>query len=183
MLLPCVICASLSYVNTHIILFVLCLHPIVYLALSRWTVRLITPLQWGCWWQEDPAWWAGPYSMWSKRRGEPRRGKSGYSCPPKMPTSCESILLLLLICKHMFGLSLHFAHSVFLWPLCRNMEETRAVFEKHRPTHVIHLAAMVGGLFKNMKYNLDFWVWGSHTSAITDNKLAQKGLGVGRVWN
>ncbi|KAM6938146.1 GDP-L-fucose synthase-like isoform 1-T2 [Lycodopsis pacificus] len=38
-----------------------------------------------------------------------------------------------------------------------NMEETRAAFEKHRPTHVIHLAAMVGGLFKNMKYNLDFW--------------------------
>uniref|UniRef100_A0A3Q3LAZ7 GDP-L-fucose synthase n=1 Tax=Labrus bergylta TaxID=56723 RepID=A0A3Q3LAZ7_9LABR len=38
-----------------------------------------------------------------------------------------------------------------------NMDETRAVFEKHRPTHVIHLAAMVGGLFKNMKYNLDFW--------------------------
>uniref|UniRef100_A0A3Q3EFF6 GDP-L-fucose synthase n=1 Tax=Labrus bergylta TaxID=56723 RepID=A0A3Q3EFF6_9LABR len=39
-----------------------------------------------------------------------------------------------------------------------NMDETRAVFEKHRPTHVIHLAAMVGGLFKNMKYNLDFWI-------------------------
>jgi len=51
-----------------------------------------------------------------------------------------------------------FPHSVLLWPLFRNMEETRAVFEKHRPTHVIHLAAMVGGLFKNMKYNLDFWV-------------------------
>ncbi|XP_034035249.1 GDP-L-fucose synthase-like [Thalassophryne amazonica] len=37
-----------------------------------------------------------------------------------------------------------------------SMEETRAVFEKYKPTHVIHLAAMVGGLFKNMKYNLDF---------------------------
>ncbi|KAM9365802.1 GDP-L-fucose synthase-like isoform 1-T4 [Pholidichthys leucotaenia] len=36
-------------------------------------------------------------------------------------------------------------------------DETLAVFEKHRPTHVIHLAAMVGGLFKNMKHNLDFW--------------------------
>uniref|UniRef100_W5MPL8 GDP-L-fucose synthase n=2 Tax=Lepisosteus oculatus TaxID=7918 RepID=W5MPL8_LEPOC len=35
--------------------------------------------------------------------------------------------------------------------------ETRAVFEKHRPTHVIHLAAMVGGLFRNMSHNLDFW--------------------------
>uniref|UniRef100_A0AAQ5YE84 GDP-L-fucose synthase n=1 Tax=Amphiprion ocellaris TaxID=80972 RepID=A0AAQ5YE84_AMPOC len=39
-----------------------------------------------------------------------------------------------------------------------NVDETRAIFEKHRPTHVIHLAAMVGGLFKNMKYNLDFWI-------------------------
>ncbi|XP_069588143.1 GDP-L-fucose synthase [Ranitomeya imitator] len=34
--------------------------------------------------------------------------------------------------------------------------DTRALFEKHRPTHIIHLAAMVGGLFRNMKYNLDF---------------------------
>uniref|UniRef100_A0A8C9J7N2 GDP-L-fucose synthase n=1 Tax=Panthera tigris altaica TaxID=74533 RepID=A0A8C9J7N2_PANTA len=36
--------------------------------------------------------------------------------------------------------------------------QTRALFEKVRPTHVIHLAAMVGGLFRNIKYNLDFWV-------------------------
>lgn len=50
------------------------------------------------------------------------------------------------------------------WPLLRNMDQTRAVFEKHRPTHVIHLAAMVGGLFKNMKYNLDFWVCGTCSS-------------------
>nr|SVE93127.1 EOG090X09NN [Moina brachiata] len=33
---------------------------------------------------------------------------------------------------------------------------TEAVFEKYKPTHVIHLAAMVGGLFHNMKHNLDF---------------------------
>lgn len=39
----------------------------------------------------------------------------------------------------------------------KNAEETRTVFEKHRPTHVIHLAAMVGGLFKNLKYNCDFY--------------------------
>ena len=38
------------------------------------------------------------------------------------------------------------------------MAETRAVFERHSPTHVVHLAAMVGGLFKNMKYKLDFLV-------------------------
>lgn len=35
--------------------------------------------------------------------------------------------------------------------------ETLALFEKHQPTHVIHLAAMVGGLFKNLTHNLDFW--------------------------
>jgi len=36
-------------------------------------------------------------------------------------------------------------------------ESTRDIFKKHRPTHVIHLAAMVGGLFANMKANLDFF--------------------------
>ena len=35
--------------------------------------------------------------------------------------------------------------------------ETRALFEKHQPTHVIHLAALVGGLFANMKANSDFF--------------------------
>ena len=33
---------------------------------------------------------------------------------------------------------------------------TEAVFAKHAPTHVIHLAARVGGLFANMSSNLDF---------------------------
>uniref|UniRef100_A0A182NUB2 GDP-L-fucose synthase n=1 Tax=Anopheles dirus TaxID=7168 RepID=A0A182NUB2_9DIPT len=33
---------------------------------------------------------------------------------------------------------------------------TREMFLKHRPTHVVHLAAMVGGLFHNMSNNLDF---------------------------
>ncbi|XP_050730471.1 GDP-L-fucose synthase-like isoform X2 [Eriocheir sinensis] len=37
-----------------------------------------------------------------------------------------------------------------------DIEATRAIFEKHRPTHVLHLAAMVGGLFRNMKYGCDF---------------------------
>ena len=40
----------------------------------------------------------------------------------------------------------------------RSEEETAALFEKYQPTHVIHLAAMVGGLFYNLKHNLDFWV-------------------------
>lgn len=35
---------------------------------------------------------------------------------------------------------------------------TLKYFKEHKPTHVIHLAAMVGGLFKNLKYNLDFYV-------------------------
>ncbi|XP_045607495.1 GDP-L-fucose synthase [Procambarus clarkii] len=38
----------------------------------------------------------------------------------------------------------------------KSATETRAVFEKYKPTHVIHLAAMVGGLYRNMKYNCDF---------------------------
>ncbi|XP_020295506.1 probable GDP-L-fucose synthase isoform X1 [Pseudomyrmex gracilis] len=39
--------------------------------------------------------------------------------------------------------------------LC-DKESTRRLFEQHKPTHVIHLAAMVGGLFHNMSHNLDF---------------------------
>ncbi|KAL9558004.1 hypothetical protein MBANPS3_001104 [Mucor bainieri] len=38
----------------------------------------------------------------------------------------------------------------------RKEGDVKAIFEKYKPTHVIHLAAMVGGLFKNMKYKLDF---------------------------
>uniref|UniRef100_A0A8D1SRA5 GDP-L-fucose synthase n=2 Tax=Sus scrofa TaxID=9823 RepID=A0A8D1SRA5_PIG len=49
-----------------------------------------------------------------------------------------------------------------------NAAQTRALFEKVQPTHVIHLAAMVGGLFRNMKYNLDFWRKNVH---INDNVL------------
>jgi len=35
--------------------------------------------------------------------------------------------------------------------------ETEAIFEKHKPTHVIHLAAKVGGLFHNMAKNVQFY--------------------------
>ncbi|KAM9796988.1 GDP-L-fucose synthase-like isoform X1 [Syngnathus typhle] len=52
--------------------------------------------------------------------------------------------------------------------LRRSMQETQEVFRKHQPTHVIHLAAMVGGLFKNLKRNLDFWRNNIH---INDNVL------------
>ena len=37
-------------------------------------------------------------------------------------------------------------------------EQTKELFKKYRPTHVIHLAAMVGGLFHNLSHNLDFLV-------------------------
>lgn len=40
--------------------------------------------------------------------------------------------------------------------------------EAGQPTHVIHLAALVGGLFKNLKYNLDFW---RMNTRINDNVL------------
>jgi len=39
----------------------------------------------------------------------------------------------------------------------RKLEDVRKIFEEYKPTHVIHLAAMVGGLFKNMKYKLQFF--------------------------
>lgn len=48
------------------------------------------------------------------------------------------------------------------------MDATKAIFEKYRPTHVVHLAAMVGGLFKNMKYKLDFLVSCLHAEADLD---------------
>ncbi|XP_054973059.1 GDP-L-fucose synthase isoform X3 [Pan paniscus] len=50
----------------------------------------------------------------------------------------------------------------------RDTAQTRALFEKVQPTHVIHLAAMVGGLFRNIKYNLDFWRKNVH---MNDNVL------------
>jgi GDP-L-fucose synthase len=33
-----------------------------------------------------------------------------------------------------------------------NLQSARQLFEQHKPTHVLHLAARVGGLFGNMKY-------------------------------
>lgn len=50
----------------------------------------------------------------------------------------------------------------------RDPVQTRAIFEKYQPTHVIHLAARVGGLFSNMKYRVEFW---RENVAINDNVL------------
>jgi len=50
----------------------------------------------------------------------------------------------------------------------RSMEQTKAIFEKYKPTEVIHLAAFVGGLFKNMKYKVEFW---RYNTLMNDNIL------------
>ena len=61
----------------------------------------------------------------------------------------------------------------------REKEATRLIFEKHRPTYVIHLAARVGGLFSNMKYKVEFW---RENVAINDNVLHwSKEYGVKKV--
>jgi len=39
----------------------------------------------------------------------------------------------------------------------RDRKETEAIFEKFKPTHVIHLAAKVGGLFANMAQKVEFY--------------------------
>ena len=38
----------------------------------------------------------------------------------------------------------------------RVREDTDKIFDKYQPTHVIHLAAKVGGLFANMKQKVSF---------------------------
>ena len=48
-------------------------------------------------------------------------------------------------------------------------EKIIKVFEKHRPTHVFHLAAKVGGLYGNMRANLEFF---RINMAINDNVLS-----------
>jgi GDP-L-fucose synthase len=39
----------------------------------------------------------------------------------------------------------------------REPQSTESLFERVKPTHVLHLAAHVGGLFANMKYQVEFW--------------------------
>jgi GDP-L-fucose synthase len=46
--------------------------------------------------------------------------------------------------------------------------QTEAIFEKYKPTHVIHLAAFVGGLFKNMKYKVEFY---RYNTLMNDNVM------------
>lgn len=39
----------------------------------------------------------------------------------------------------------------------RDLAAVTAIFDKYKPTHVIHLAAFVGGLFRNLKYKVEFY--------------------------
>mmetsp|Transcript_40205 Transcript_40205/g.72445 ORF Transcript_40205/g.72445 Transcript_40205/m.72445 type:complete len:325 (+) Transcript_40205:92-1066(+) len=48
----------------------------------------------------------------------------------------------------------------------RDRKETDAIFDKYKPTHVIHLAAKVGGLFANLKYKVEFY---RENTLINDN--------------
>jgi len=50
----------------------------------------------------------------------------------------------------------------------RDYNQTKAIFEKHKPTHVVHLAAAVGGLFKNMRQKVEMF---RDNMLINDNVL------------
>ncbi len=40
----------------------------------------------------------------------------------------------------------------------RNLEETKQIFQKHQPTGIIHLACVVGGLYKNINSNYEMFM-------------------------
>lgn len=50
-----------------------------------------------------------------------------------------------------------------------DFKSTKEIFDHYRPTHVIHLAAMVGGLYRNLRNNLHFF---RVNMQINDNVLA-----------
>lgn len=51
----------------------------------------------------------------------------------------------------------------------RDPVSTKALFERVRPTHVLNLAARVGGLYANLKYKVEFW---RENIAMQDNIFA-----------
>ena len=51
----------------------------------------------------------------------------------------------------------------------RDAAATRALFERVRPTHVLNLAARVGGLYANLKHKVEFW---RENIAMQDNIFA-----------
>ena len=50
----------------------------------------------------------------------------------------------------------------------RDFDACKRIFEKYQPTHVIHLAAFVGGLYRNMKFPVEFW---QYNIAMNENIL------------
>ena len=64
----------------------------------------------------------------------------------------------ILVVKRLYQVDVASPSNHCFFSMYSDITATRALFERHRPTHVVHLAAMVGGLFKNMKYKLDFLV-------------------------
>ena len=78
-----------------------------------------------------------------------------------MSNSSFSVLKMLILRKYKFfkSLSLYiYLYYIYFITKFRDAIATKNLFEKYQPTHVIHLAAMVGGLFRNMRHNLDFMV-------------------------
>ncbi|KAH9974099.1 hypothetical protein BGW80DRAFT_202603 [Lactifluus volemus] len=61
----------------------------------------------------------------------------------------------------------------------RDPEQTKRIFDRYKPTHIIHLAALVGGLYRNMRYKLSFL---RDNMLINDNVLhCSKEAGVTKV--
>ena len=69
--------------------------------------------------------------------------------------SSDANLLWGMLCRVCSSLSLD-TNSLFVYASARTRDfnATKDLFERVRPTHVIHLAALVGGLFRNMKYKV-----------------------------
>ena len=85
-----------------------------------------------------------------EEEGRPNETWIFLSSKVKLHETCHLFLSAILVN--------HFKYILF--PQDANLlseEETEALFEKHKPTHVIHLAALVGGLFANMSANCDFF--------------------------
>merc|ERR1712166_1128907 len=55
----------------------------------------------------------------------------------------------------------------------RDATQTMALFDQFKPTHVIHLAANVGGLFKNMKYRVEMYP--DNTAYPIDEEMVHNG--------
>ncbi|KAH8047258.1 GDP-L-fucose synthase [Aureococcus anophagefferens] len=61
----------------------------------------------------------------------------------------------------------------------RDRAQTEAIFERVKPTHVVHLAAMVGGLFANMAKKVEFYrenmLMNDNTSYPIDESMVHDG--------